>query len=139
VYLAKKEYDELLSSEFGLIENKLENTPYKTRIMNRIKGAYNMGANEQMDFFFEEIHLPIRSVERDAIKERNQMAHGKTMNDKVNENAINLTHAYQTLFHRVLLKVLEYDGEYIGYCDPSDYLGVAEIKVNGTKIKALVF
>jgi hypothetical protein len=37
------------------------------------------------------------------------------------------------------MEVYEYDGEYIGYCDPSDYLGVAEIKVNGTKIKALVF
>jgi len=113
VYLAKKEYDELLASEFNLIEEKLRENVYQQRILNKIKNAYNMGANERLDFFFSEIDLPIGEIEGKAIKGRNSMAHGDIMGDQKIEKMVQLTRAFQTLFHRILLKILGFDGDYI--------------------------
>lgn len=113
VYLAKKEYDELLASEFNFIEEKLRENVYQQRMLNKIKNSYNMGANERLDFFFSEIDLPIGETEGKAIKGRNSMAHGDIMNDQEIEKMVRLTRAFQTLFHRILLKILGFDGDYI--------------------------
>lgn len=45
------------------------------------------------------------------------MAHGdlKIFDDSYAEEMIMLTHAYHTLFHRTLLKLLGYEGMYIDY------------------------
>lgn len=114
VYLEKKEYDELLASEFNLIEEKLRENVYKQRILNKIKYAFNMSANDRLNFFFSEIDLPIGKTEAKAIEGRNSMAHGDIMSDEV-EKMVRLTRAFQTLFHRILLKILGYDGDYIDW------------------------
>ena len=113
VYLSKKEYDELLASEFNLIDEKLRKNPYHQRILNKLKNAHNMGANERLDFFFLEIDLSIGEIERKAIKGRNLMAHGDIISDQETEKMIRLTRAYQTLFHRIFLKILGFDSDYI--------------------------
>ncbi|MBS5934152.1 MAG: hypothetical protein KIC94_14925 [Clostridiales bacterium] len=113
VYLAKKKYEELLISEFNSIEEKLKESTYQQRMLNKIKNAYNMGANERLDFFFSEIDLPIGEIERNALSGRNSMAHGDIMSDQEIEKKLQLTRAFQTLFHRILLKILGYDGDYI--------------------------
>jgi len=74
-----------------------------------------MGVNEKFDFFFEEIELPIGDGERAAIKGRNAMAHGARYKSGTERQLVSLTRAYETLLHRVLLKLLAYDGEYVDY------------------------
>lgn len=116
VYLPKKKFDELLNDNFEAIEQKLEGQEYADRILRRMKGSFNMGVNESLDFFFEEIQLPIGEIERKAIKARNSMAHDKqgAFNEQI-EDIIFYSKVYKTLFHRVFLKLLSYEREYIDY------------------------
>lgn len=113
VYLSKKEYDSILSNEINAIEEKLKNIEYGEKMINKIKNAFNMGANDRLRFFFNEIGLKIGNVEEQTIKARNSMAHGDKINDEEMTKMLNLTYSFQTLFHRVLLMVLDYDGNYI--------------------------
>lgn len=113
VYLSKKKFNELMGSGFDVIEERLRENQYCKRMLDKIKNAYNMSANERFNFFFSEIDLPIGEIERKAIKGRNSMAHGDIMSDQQIEKMIRLTRAYQTFFHRILLKILGFDGDYI--------------------------
>lgn len=109
VYLPKKEFEQRLNEEFSAIEKKLHSIRYGDRILNRMRGAFQTGAREKVEFFLEEIGLKIGELERRAIHERNKMIHGSLDDD---EEAIDkvalLTKVYKTFFHRVLLKVLDY-------------------------------
>jgi hypothetical protein len=80
VYMPKKDFDQLLEDEFRKIYEKLEDLDYAERIMNRLRGAYNMGLNERPQFFFDEINLPIGEIENAAIRSRNKPAHGSSLN-----------------------------------------------------------
>jgi len=112
VYIEKKEFDKLLANDFKSIEEKLIDNMNQKKVLNKIRNSYNMGANERLDFFFSEIELPIGDVERKAIKERNSMAHGDIINDHEIEKSIKMTRAFQTLFHRIFLKILGFEGDY---------------------------
>jgi hypothetical protein len=115
VYLPKDEFDRIIREEFGIINEKLKDVEYRERIMNRLRNAYNMGANERLQFFFEEINLPIGEIESEAIRSRNKMAHGSSLDytDEERAKVTKLRWAYQTLFNRIMLKLLGFDGQYI--------------------------
>jgi hypothetical protein len=117
VYMPKKEFDALLGEELGSAKSKLKDYEYGTQVVNRLHGAYNMGANDRLRFFFDEIGLPVGEAEWQAIRERNPMAHGASsvFYGSANEKMTKATRVYQTLFHRVVLKLLGYDGFYIDY------------------------
>jgi len=115
VYIPKKRYDNLLKDDLSSIAKKLQSVPYGDKMLNKIKSAYSFGVNEKMNFFFDEIGLKLGDIENAALKARNPMAHGNIEGDKpVNEKVME-TRAYETLFHRILLKILHYDGKYIDY------------------------
>ena len=40
------------------------------------------------------------------------MAHGDIMSDQETERLMSLTRSFQTLFHRIFLKILGFDGDY---------------------------
>ena len=117
VYIPKKEFDVLLKEELETANNKLKVREYGDRISNRLRGAYNMGANDRLRFFFEEIGLPVGEAEWRAVKERNPMAHGSSsvFDGSANEKMTKATSVYQTLFHRIVLKLLGHEGSYIDY------------------------
>jgi len=102
VYLPKREFEQLLNRDFIAIEKKLLNTQYGDRILNRIKSAFQTGANEKVEFFLEEIGLKIGKLERRVICERNKMIHGspESSEEAIDKVAL-LTKAYKTFFHRV--------------------------------------
>ncbi|MFC7677512.1 hypothetical protein [Paenibacillus sp. GCM10028914] len=116
VYLPKSQFDQLLNESFEEIERKLSGLEYADRMLRRMKGSFNMGVNESLDFFFDEIGLPIGDVDKKAIAARNAMIHDK---HGTSEEALDLiifySKVYKTLFHRVFLKLLSYDGSYIDY------------------------
>jgi hypothetical protein len=115
VYMRKKEFDKLLVEELAAVDGKLEGVEYGDRMSRRIHNAFNMGANERLEFFFDEIGLPVGEVEWAAIAARNPMAHGSTeLFDASNyQEMINSTLAYRTLFNRIILKILDYGGAYV--------------------------
>ncbi len=117
VYLPKDEFDELVKDELETIDKKLGGVEYSDRIMRRLSSAYSMGGNEQLRFFFDEIGLALSEAEWEAIRQRNFMAHGASsiFDGSANEKMRRATYTYQTLFNRVLLKVLGYDGMYTDY------------------------
>ncbi|MDD4497058.1 MAG: hypothetical protein PHV51_02725 [Methanosarcinaceae archaeon] len=112
VYMPNKEFKYLLKEEFQNIERKLDGFDFKNIILNKLYYSNQMSGNKKYELFFEEIGLKTGSIEKRAMKARNSMAHGDKGNDKLIE-MIKSTYAYETLFHRVFLKVLGYEGNYV--------------------------
>lgn len=113
-YMKKDDYDKLLEEEFEKISQKLKNEKYCDNMIGRIKNAFNMGVNDRLLIFFDEIGLKIGEVEKSAIKARNLMAHGYVpLNDSEWDKMIQKTYVYDTLFNRAVLKILGYEGNYI--------------------------
>jgi hypothetical protein len=116
-YIEYKVFVALIKEDLDSIENKLRGNPHKDIILNKIKSASQRGSNEKLEIMFEIIKLPIGNQERKAIKARNKMAHSSL--GEIDENGLKeifrLTRAFETLFNRILLKVLGYSGQYIDY------------------------
>lgn len=116
-YIEYKEFCKMIQEELTSIEKKLEKNVHKESIINKIKGASQRGTNEKLKMMFEIIKLPIGKIEENAIKARNKMAHssfGDISEDEIKET-MRMTRAYETLFNRILLKILSYNGVYIDY------------------------
>lgn len=116
-YIEFNEFIDIIKEELGSIEKKLNSTPHKQIILNKLKGASQRGSNEKLQMMFEIINLPVDKIEHKAIKARNKMAHsslGEMSEDEI-EETVRLTRAYETLFNRILLKILSYNGQYIDY------------------------
>lgn len=116
-YIEYKEFNELIKEELNAIETKLADKQFKDKILNKLKGAAQRGSNEKLEMMFEILNIKIGKIERNALKARNKMAHSSIENDNIEDikATIRLTRAYETLFHRVILKILSYDGDYIDY------------------------
>jgi hypothetical protein len=116
-YIDEADFTTLIAAEIELIKNKLGGIENADIIVNKVKGAYRRGDNERLNLFFNLIDLPINDLEKKALKARNSMAHGGS-DAKTMEKAKKLilhTRVYETLFHRVFLRVLGYDDYYIDY------------------------
>jgi hypothetical protein len=113
-YVSKEKFNDLLQDAFALAEQALQDEPYRDRIMNRMRGSFQMGASERLDAFLSEIGLPIGAQERAAIKGRHRPAHGGTAVDDEKLSKLQLHSAtYKVLFERVFLRLLEYEGPYV--------------------------
>ena len=73
-----------------------------------------MGVMDRFRFFFNEIDLPVDKNEWDAIKARHAVAHGRIATEEgEGEKIIRYTDTYETLIHKILLRLLGYSGSYI--------------------------
>ena len=127
-YIEYHQFCELIKDEIISVDKKLEATinggftkekknAIKDSILRKIKGASQRGSNEKLEMMFEIIKLPIDKIERKALKARNKMAHsslGEISDEEIKETS-RLTRAYETLFNRILLKILSYNGQYKDY------------------------
>jgi hypothetical protein len=107
-YMPKKDFDALLKAELASARSKLETRKYGDRILNGLSRAYDMSINDSLRFFFEDIGLSVNRTEWEAINERHPMAHGSAnvFDGSASERMIQATRIYQTLFHRIVLKLL---------------------------------
>lgn len=114
IHIEKDAYLNLIEDEIISLTNKLDCYEFKDKVINKLKFAYNMGINEKIERFFEEINLQVSKIEKKALRARNDMAHGSTLKSKNDiVKAIRLSRAYETLFERTFLRILDYDGIYI--------------------------
>jgi hypothetical protein len=113
-YMEKASFDALLAQVMNQAESVLVGVTYGDRILRRMRGSYNMGSNEQVENFFDEIGLVLGEVEQAARKARNGPAHGGVV--QTNEELLCLTRhriAYKVLFERTFLRLLGYAGSYV--------------------------
>lgn len=117
IYMPKREFDELLEDELAAVEEKLREVEHGDRIVRRMRGTHQFGSNESVEFFFEELGLPVGEAERLAMKARNPMAHGSTalLDAAKLQEMVDATMTYRTLFNRVLLKLLGHEDDYVDY------------------------
>jgi hypothetical protein len=100
------------------IDLKENSMKYIDVLQNKLKNFFNnlnqMPISKKYEIFFEEIGLKIGQIEKKAIKERNKMAHVRDVHNREEyREIVQLTYAYQTLFHRAFLKILDYKGNYM--------------------------
>ena len=77
--------------------------------------------NKGLKIFFEEINLDIDKNERNnIIKARGKVVHGgfiTAVDQKKRRRMIQCGFAYETIVHKILLRLLKYSGRYIDYSD----------------------
>jgi hypothetical protein len=118
-YMSKIDFKELLREELKSIESKLKRKRNGDKLLAKILGAYSypLGVNARLKKFFEEIQLPIGSIEEEAMQVRNTMVHSSidTSDEVERHKMARLTNAYESLFNRIILKVLGFKDSYIDY------------------------
>lgn len=114
VYMKKEEFESLLKEEIETIQRKLQDKKDGDKIIANIVKAYNFGITERYRVFFDEINLPINDHEWEAIAERHKFVHGRIIFDETDwKQVIQLGNTFETLLHKILLKLLGYSGTYI--------------------------
>lgn len=114
VFLSKSDFDKRTKDGLAVVAKGLEGVDHGARILRKMQGAFQMGANDRIEAFLEAIGLKTSPLEDQAMGARNYGAHGGDSKDPVADQA-RLGNAYKVLFHRVLLRLLGYDGAYIDY------------------------
>ncbi len=114
VYMKKSAYHDLIENNLLELEKTLSSYNFKEKIINKLKSAYNMGVNEKINVFFDEVSISPNDLERRAIRARNDMVHGSAMKSEQQVfKAIEHTKAYTSLFERIILTILNYKGLYV--------------------------
>lgn len=148
--MLKKKIDEYIENKIKSLSPENSNSleaqeieELKKPIMNSICYSNGMSISKQYLAFFKEIGLESGLVEEKAIKARHAMAHGNKMDIKEFEKMERCTRAYQTLFHRVFLKVLGYEGRHIdrsviGFPEKNINLSLGKINKLDVETPALI-
>ncbi len=120
VYLPKEQYDAIVRDSFAAISQQLEGVAGKERIMRTLENAYQItGVRAKIDTFFSELGLPIGPAENKTINARHAPAHGASItSDAEFKKILRASDAYHTLFERVMLKLLGYQGAYLDRSTP---------------------
>jgi hypothetical protein len=116
-YISQEEYLKLIKPEITELKSKLSSIKGGDIILNKILGDFRKGPNEKMNHFFSAIGIELGKLEKKAIALRNKMAHASrdySDENRVQEDLI-FTRIYEVLFHRTILKLLDYNGYYIDY------------------------
>ena len=112
VYMPRDEYERLTRELIDAVRQGLAGREGASTIIDKLGRAYQMGSNEQVRTFFEEIGLPIGATERAAMKVANVPAHGGITGGNL-QDFVRHGRAYRTLFERTFLRLLGYEGEYV--------------------------
>ncbi|NMF65902.1 hypothetical protein DP113_17605 [Brasilonema octagenarum UFV-E1] len=139
-YIPKGEFKEILKEELTSIENKLKIKPNGEKVLNKILGAYSyqLGVNGTLRNFFADIQLILGEIEEKAMKARNKMVHSQIdASDEAERREMSkLTSAYQTLFHRIMLRILGFEGKYIDYYSLDNLQRAIEQPIGGSSHKS---
>jgi hypothetical protein len=114
VLLSKVEFDKRTRDGLAVVATALDGVEHKDKILRKMGGAFQMGANERMEVFLEALALKTSRLEERAMGARNYSAHGADSKEPIADQA-RLGNAYKVLFHRVILRLLGYDGMYVDY------------------------
>ncbi len=115
-YLPKEQFDGLLGDELKTASEKLKNLKFGDRMLRKLQGAFETSGNERLRWFFDEIELPVGSMEEDALKARNQAVHPTRAHTAEEQlQFVRMANVYRMLMVRAVLKVLSWNGPYMDY------------------------
>ncbi len=115
----KKSYKKLIQPELMMLSKKLEGFQFKNFLLNKLNNPFSYGLGEKIKLFTNELEFNFNedSIETKALQARNMMAHSsmsKISDPKLIEY-MKYTNAYITLINRIILRILDYKGQYIDY------------------------
>jgi hypothetical protein len=114
----KSQYKDLIVGELDALKTKLSGLDYQKRVIDKLENPFNIGVGEKLKLFFQQLGFEFNNkhIETQAMQARNAMTHGAldSTSDEIRRYIL-LSHAYESLFNRVLLKTLGYKGDYIDY------------------------
>ena len=111
-HMPKDAYDNLVGDLVAQLSARIREAGAAEEIIKNIAGANRMGLGEQMRVFLEEIGLPIGAAEKAAMGARHRAAHGSPAAEEIVE-LVKFGNAYRTLFERLFLRLLGYEGHYV--------------------------
>lgn len=117
VYYPKTKFRELKKDLIAIIDEKLEEGPYKNAVRNKVDQLNQMSVRDKNESFFAQLGITYGEREIQAIRMRNVFAHGDTNGKTDAENMIEAIKVLQLLYAKSVLKLLGYEGEYIDWCD----------------------
>lgn len=113
-YMKKEDFESLLKEDIEAMKRKLESKSNGDKILANILRAYSLGITERYRTFFQEIGLSIDANEWKAVEARHKTVHGHVIFDKTDwKQTIQRVNTFETLLHKVLLKLLGYSGTFI--------------------------
>lgn len=105
--------DTLLKNQLDEAEAKLLTHDYGQRIARRLRQAFNMGTNERLANFMQEIGLSLSKGELETLQARNFSAHGGKPAEI--REALGRARSYRTILNRVLLTLVNHGDSYADY------------------------
>lgn len=108
--LEKSEYKKLIKDIKPLFKEKFEDCK---PIMDNFNRINELSINKSFERFFDEIGLKVGDIETEAIKSRNNPVHGNDIDPETQCNLIVYSKIYQIILNRVILILLNYEGEYL--------------------------
>ena len=116
VYYPKTKFRELKKDLIAIIDEKLEEGPYKNAVRNKVDQLNQMSVRDKNESFFAQLGITYGEREIQAIRMRNVFAHGDTNGKTDAGNMIEAIKVLQLLYAKSVLKLLGYEGEYIDWC-----------------------
>lgn len=127
VLMNKNDFANRVKKIKNLVEEQFAGTEYVERMKRYVDGMNRMSVSEQLTHFFEGIDMAIGSKEKKALQARNFSAHGLVYRNNINYTEQGMTsQVYECMLVRVILKLLNYAGDYIDY----GTLGYPERNIN---------
>ena len=108
--IEKSTYKKLIKDIRPIFEEKFGECEL---IMNNFNQMNELSINKSFERFFKEIGLKVGDVEIEAIKSRNDPVHGNDLDTETICNLIVYSKIYQVMLNRVILILLNYEGEYV--------------------------
>lgn len=97
------------------LREELVDEPCLGPIQQTLKRANVFGMKERFRRFLSHLELSIGEVEGNAVELRHKVAHGGFLRDDEFTGAIFRADALRTLVNRVILRLLEWPGQYVDY------------------------
>ena len=110
VIIEKPKYKHLINDIRPLFEETFKE---HHQIINNFNQLNRLSINKRMELFLEELNLEMGDVEKKAIYSRNKQVHGKDIDSETFSNIIIYSEIYRIIINRVILRVLDYNGDYI--------------------------
>ena len=120
-------YSSIINKYMDDIKKDLGDSESSKAILNKIKSAHNMGMNQRINVFLDELGVELDDNERSIMHTRNKIVHGISGNIDYND-IFTKTHGYYSLLGKIILKILGYNFLYFDYSQV-DYKGNPTIKI----------
>ncbi len=112
LHMSKDAFDAITGDLIAELQKRLQEKGAADEIGRTLAGANRMGFTVQLRAFFDEIKLTVGKREKAALDARHRSAHGAGAEEEL-ENLARFGNAYRTLFDRVFLRLLGYEGRYV--------------------------